>query len=249
MIGFLSETKSIKICVNVKAMVDELEDSSRAPVDIMVVMDRSGSMRHGKLRDCKQTLETVCSHLTARDRLGLVSFSGTATLEVPTRHMTPGNKETLKRKANAIRAGGLTNLSGGLSLAAMEMARTPKPNQIRSIFLLTDGFATAGIHKTLDLVTMVRNLNPEELPAIDEMEIGESQAASTQASSTPAESSRDSIPDGIVVKHGKPPISLFCFGYGSNHDSQMLQEISDATPGGAYYFVEKDSDVAPAFGK
>lgn len=46
----------------------------------------------------------------------------------------------------------------------------------------------------------------------------------------------------------RPSISIHCFGYGVDHDSEMLGEISRATDGGSYYFVDKDSDVSSAFG-
>eukprot|EP01083_Nonionella_stella_P240367 840346_1 len=44
------------------------------------------------------------------------------------------------------------------------------------------------------------------------------------------------------------PISIHCFGYGADHDEDMLRDISQATEGGTYCFVEQDSDVASAFG-
>jgi len=44
------------------------------------------------------------------------------------------------------------------------------------------------------------------------------------------------------------PISIHCFGYGADHDEEMLRDISQATEGGTYCFVEQDSDVASAFG-
>ena len=44
------------------------------------------------------------------------------------------------------------------------------------------------------------------------------------------------------------PISIHCFGYGADHDEEMLRDISQATEGGTYCFVEQDSDVSSAFG-
>mmetsp|Transcript_69362 Transcript_69362/g.104610 ORF Transcript_69362/g.104610 Transcript_69362/m.104610 type:complete len:534 (+) Transcript_69362:54-1655(+) len=242
-VGFFSNQKTAKICVTIKAMIDELADTSRAPVDLMAVLDKSGSMAGDKLSDCKSTMEHVCKYLTSKDRLGLVSFSYNAVLEIPACFMTPENKEMLKLKTKAIQAGGGTNLSGGLSLAAMEMAQTEKPNQIRSIFLLTDGYANSGIRNTGDLVTMVRNFNLDDLPAINEMAIEEGYGAAAEEEAA----SGQQVPPRIVVRNTKP-VSLFCFGYGGSHNSEMLRSISDATPGGAYYFVERDSDVSTAFG-
>jgi hypothetical protein len=43
-------------------------------------------------------------------------------------------------------------------------------------------------------------------------------------------------------------IAIHCFGYGTDHDREMLGDISKVTQGGTYYFVDKDSDVSSAFG-
>jgi len=56
------------------------------------------------------------------------------------------------------------------------------------------------------------------------------------------------VPKTINLTSKGAPVSLFCFGYGANHNSEMLEAISEATPGGGYYFVENDSDVFTAFG-
>merc|ERR1712125_119836 len=43
-------------------------------------------------------------------------------------------------------------------------------------------------------------------------------------------------------------MGIHCFGYGSDHDSGLLQEIAEATEGGNYYFIENDDNVGTAFG-
>eukprot|EP00558_Chaetoceros_sp_UNC1202_P010361 CAMPEP_0197247104 /NCGR_PEP_ID=MMETSP1429-20130617/26099_1 /TAXON_ID=49237 /ORGANISM="Chaetoceros sp., Strain UNC1202" /LENGTH=468 /DNA_ID=CAMNT_0042707933 /DNA_START=167 /DNA_END=1573 /DNA_ORIENTATION=- len=47
---------------------------------------------------------------------------------------------------------------------------------------------------------------------------------------------------------GRRPVAVHCFGYGADHDREMLDGISTATEGGTYYFVGQDSDVSSAFG-
>jgi Mg-chelatase subunit ChlD len=42
--------------------------------------------------------------------------------------------------------------------------------------------------------------------------------------------------------------AVHCFGYGSDHDADLLRDISQTTEGGSYYFVKDDSDVTSAFG-
>jgi Mg-chelatase subunit ChlD len=67
---------------------------------------------------------------------------------------------------------------------------------------------------------------------------------------------RSSPPDGtetpktirVDTTTYSPPISIHCFGYGKYHDSNILQTMANASPGGSYYFVESDSNVLTAFG-
>jgi Mg-chelatase subunit ChlD len=52
----------------------------------------------------------------------------------------------------------------------------------------------------------------------------------------------------VDTNTSSPPISIHCFGYGKYHDSNNLQAMANASPGGSYYFVESDSNVLTAFG-
>jgi len=52
----------------------------------------------------------------------------------------------------------------------------------------------------------------------------------------------------LVLGKDQAPVAIHCFGYGSDHDTEMLRDISQVTEGGTYYFVENDSDVSSAFG-
>jgi Mg-chelatase subunit ChlD len=246
-VGFFATQTKSKVTVSLKAceITEYSNNGSRAPVDVVVALDRSGSMCGEKIKACKRTLELMVRHLGSSDRLGLVSFESETKLEFSPTFMTNENKEETSRKIKTIRAGGGTNLSGGLATAALELARIDMPNSVRSIFLLTDGHPNGGVSDTSVLVEMVRSLNKTE----DDSSSGEAgrmllhDAVSDSNIRGGEFYSREMNP--VIVNK---PISLFCFGYGSDHNSQMLKAISDATPGGAYYFVEKDSNVSTAFG-
>lgn len=69
-----------------------------------------------------------------------------------------------------------------------------------------------------------------------------------QRQRSPPQVSSSNVPRTINLTSKGAPVSLFCFGYGSDHNSEMLEALSEATPGGGYYFVENDSDVFTAFG-
>ena len=70
--------------ISVKAP-DAEESSNRAPLDLVLAIDVSGSMRGSKMRLMKQTLELLVSRsgLTKQDRIALVTFDSRVQLRLP----------------------------------------------------------------------------------------------------------------------------------------------------------------------
>lgn len=269
-IGIKSTTTWTSACVSIDA-ADMPEDGGErtSSVDICVALDISGSMSAGqKLRDCKSTLEAMLRPLTAKDRFGLITFGSNCDVVIPALLMTKPNKESALKKIEAITTNGCTNLCGGLSLAWQELLLIDNPNTVRSLFLLTDGCANKGITETPSLVEMVKGFNTDS-PTDIAAALNQSQAAAsndddvtmrrgvinnmiarTKKMRKSITSNAPAVPRtiNINITSKGAPVSLFCFGYGADHNSEMLEAISEATPGGGYYFVENDSDVFTAFG-
>lgn len=266
-IGQKNPEKWTSACVTIQAsdVPEEMVDKT-SQLDISVALDISGSMSGTKLRDCKSTLETMIRSLGPKDRFALVTFGSYANVVVPNCLMTKENKEMALKKIKAVECSGCTNLSGGLCLAWQELLMIDSPNPVRSVFLLTDGQANEGVTETETLVKMVKSFNEGSVPRIDSSSSQDMRGSirskvsrlrvksfgtkrSKEADNTQAEIQNEAkIPTTIALDDKGSPVSLFCFGYGSDHNSDMLRSISEVTPGGAYYFVEKDSDVSTAFG-
>jgi Mg-chelatase subunit ChlD len=211
-IGLGANVHSTQVCATMKACTFDIENQ-RAPVDIVVALDVSGSMHGNKLELCKKTLELLIRHLLPQDRFGLVAYESDAKTEVPLQFMTPGNKTSTLQQVKSLHTKGCTNISAAIALAFQELRAIKDPNKVRSVFLLTDGHANEGIFEHEQLVKFTQA------------------CASVEATS--------------VNTH---PISMFCFGYGSDHNSGMLRDISDTTASGSYCFVEHDINVGTAFG-
>ena len=183
-------------------------DNDRKPVDIVVVLDRSGSMGGSKLDLCKKTIQFLMEELSAFDRLGLVTYDTRVKTEFPLMKMDEQGKEKVESILKNIRAGSATNLSGGL-LAGIQEVQKPtrkdqsQPNPVRSVLMLTDGLANAGVTSTSGVVDMMKGLL-------------------------------------------QPDVSVFTFGYGSDHNADMLRELSEVGSG-VYYFVQNVDGVSLAF--
>ena len=131
------------------------------------------------------------------------------------------------------------------------------PNEVRSIFLLTDGHANNGIVDPVSIVEATKNCLVEGVSMMDMDTTTEDLTQSRNIrgfaglfKKRTTLSSTSNPPANVTVKNetAKPPITLHCLGYGTDHDSDFLRQIASATPGGTYYFVENDSNVGSAFG-
>ena len=66
-----------------------IDPGCRAPIDLVTVLDVSGSMSGMKLVLLKRTMAFVISNLSAADRLSVVAFSSTARRVFPLTRMSP----------------------------------------------------------------------------------------------------------------------------------------------------------------
>src|SRR5262249_15747339 len=141
--------------------------------DLMLVMDRSGSMSmdagtgtgHTKIEEAREAASLFVQLIRsgAGDRMGLASFSTAATLDESLGLVDGGKKNTLIGKLRALTPDGLTSIGLGLQTANGQFpAPGPGVNQ-KTILLMTDGLENTP--------PMVAEINPA-LSGVDLSVIG-----------------------------------------------------------------------------
>ncbi|MHC5021399.1 MAG: vWA domain-containing protein, partial [Planctomycetota bacterium] len=132
---------------------DAPDDEGRAPLNLSLVLDRSGSMRGEKIQSVKDAARALISMLSAKDLLSVVSYAEDVTTLVPPSPVR--DRDSIARMLDGLMARGGTNLSGGWlqGVAYVEKKRLKKG--INRVLLMTDGLATRGILDTAQLVKMV----------------------------------------------------------------------------------------------
>ncbi|XP_020248840.1 uncharacterized protein LOC109826238 isoform X2 [Asparagus officinalis] len=113
--------------------------SSRAPIDLVTVLDTSGSMAGTKLALLKRAMGFVIQNLGPSDRLSVVAFSSTARRLFHLRRMSEVGRQQALQAVNALVSSGGTNIAEGLRKGARVIEERKEKNPVCSIILLSDG--------------------------------------------------------------------------------------------------------------
>lgn len=121
----------------------DLPESPRRNLNLSLVIDRSGSMAGAPLHHALQAAESVVDQLEPSDTLSVVVYDDAVDTPVPPQSVT--DKTALKTAIRRVRAGGITNLSGGWLKGCEYVKNQLDPQKINRVLLLTDGHANMGI--------------------------------------------------------------------------------------------------------
>uniref|UniRef100_A0A0D6QW45 RING-type domain-containing protein n=1 Tax=Araucaria cunninghamii TaxID=56994 RepID=A0A0D6QW45_ARACU len=116
-----------------------MDPTCRAPIDLVTVLDVSGSMSGTKLSLLKRAMAFVISNLSPADRLAVVAFSSTAKRVFPLKRMVPEGQRSARRVIERLLCTGGTNIAEGLRKGAKVLEDRRDRNPVASIMLLSDG--------------------------------------------------------------------------------------------------------------
>lgn len=128
----------------------------RPPLNLALVIDRSGSMGGTKLSYARKAARFLAGELTGRDRLAIVSFDDEVTLVVPSRPVS--DPQPFIAAINTIHSGGSTALFDGWRAGATQVAEHLDPGAMNRVLLLSDGQANEGLTNTDQIASKVTGL-------------------------------------------------------------------------------------------
>jgi Ca-activated chloride channel family protein len=125
----------------------------RAPLNISLVLDKSGSMEGQKIVSLRKAAKNVIDLLDDDDYVSTIAFSDQVYTISPS--TAAADKDGLKREIDRIRDGGGTAMSGGMRRGLTELEKHLSEDRLSRMLLLTDGQTFGDEDQCQDLGTQM----------------------------------------------------------------------------------------------
>lgn len=135
--------------------------SKRTPVNIAIVIDRSGSMQGEKIEKAREAAVQALDRLHDDDIVSVVAYDTSVEVLVPATKAR--DLERIKQRIRGIRASGNTALFAGVSKGAAEVRKFVDDNRVNRVILLSDGLANVGPSSPSELGQLGRSLIKEHI--------------------------------------------------------------------------------------
>lgn len=135
-----------------------LADVARTPVDLALVIDRSGSMAGEKIEDARSAARALVAQLSPQDSLTVIHY-GSEVSVLPRRRADAAGKEAMISFIDRIRVNGGTNVSAALQRARRALSGSDA--KVRRAILISDGEPTEGMTEPASLMGLAGRIHQD----------------------------------------------------------------------------------------
>lgn len=132
-------------------------DRERPPINVALVIDRSGSMNGARIRAAKKAARVALERLSSNDIVSLISYNHDVQVLHKAQRLEDA-RDDLERAIRRLRANGTTALYDGVDEGGEQVRKYLSDNKVNRVILLSDGLANVGPSKPSDLARLGRKL-------------------------------------------------------------------------------------------
>jgi Ca-activated chloride channel family protein len=132
-----------KVVIKIEVEGNAVAQRKRTPLNLAIVLDRSGSMSGGKLEQAKQAAALLVDELDKDDVLSVVLYESEIQVVRSAARVGDQHRE-IKRLIERIETGGSTALYGGVEEGSRQLREFLSKERINRVMLLSDGIANVG---------------------------------------------------------------------------------------------------------
>lgn len=151
-----TQTTVVTLLIRVHPASPAITPTGRVPLNLALVIDRSGSMSGAPLQMAKEAAIAATRQARPGDRISVVTFDDQVEVVVPSRLVT--DPDAIIRAIQGIEAGDTTNLHGGWLEGATQVAHHLVPGSLNRVIVLSDGQANVGVTHREGVAQHVRGL-------------------------------------------------------------------------------------------
>ena len=132
---------------------------ARAPLNIALVIDRSGSMSGRKIEAARNAAIMALDRLSSDDIVSVISYDDRIDVLVPATRAT--SLSTMKARIRGLTSRGSTAIYAGVTTGANEIRKFASSERVNRIILLSDGLANVGPNRPEQFASLGRELASE----------------------------------------------------------------------------------------